>query len=107
MIGKPINGAVIFTAGDISKSVPIKLVPDTDQWPMTSLKTSFQMIRPVKVCCFMVGLNVDDQTVNPNEYNLQIIPRVIVVVLCVCVCVTTHICRLTHWNHKREIPTGS
>ena len=32
--------------------------------------------------------------------------RVTVVVLCVCmcVCVSTHTCRLTHWNHKREIP---
>ena len=34
-------------------------------------------------------------------------------VLCVCmyvcmyVCVSTHTCRLTHWNHKREIPTDS
>ena len=26
---------------------------------------------------------------------------------CVCVCVTTHNCRLTHWNHKTEIPTCS
>ena len=25
----------------------------------------------------------------------------------VCVCVTTHNCRLTHWNHKTEIPTCS
>ena len=35
--------------------------------------------------------------------------RVTVVVLCVCmcVCVSTHTCRLTHWNHKREIPTDS
>ena len=29
--------------------------------------------------------------------------RVTVVVLCVYVCVSTHTCRLTHWNHKREI----
>ena len=27
--------------------------------------------------------------------------------MCVCVCVTTHNCRLTHWNHKTEIPTCS
>ena len=39
--------------------------------------------------------------------------RVTVVVLCVCmyvcvyVCVTTHTCRVTHLNHKREIPTDS
>ena len=35
--------------------------------------------------------------------------RVIVVVVCVCmyVCVTTQYCRLTHWNHKTEIPTCS
>ena len=37
--------------------------------------------------------------------------RVTVVVLCVCMCmyvyVSTHTCRLTHWNHKREIPTDS
>ena len=35
--------------------------------------------------------------------------RVTVVVLCVCmcVCVSTHTCRFTHWNHKREIPTDS
>ena len=43
--------------------------------------------------------------------------RVIVVVVCVCmcvcmcvcvyVCVTIHNCRLTHWNHKTEIPTCS
>ena len=39
--------------------------------------------------------------------------RVTVVVLCVCmyvcvyVCVSTHTCHLTHWNHKREIPTDS
>ena len=26
---------------------------------------------------------------------------------CACVCVPTHNCRLTHWNHKTEIPTGS
>ena len=25
--------------------------------------------------------------------------------VCVYVCVSTHTCRLTHWNHKREIPT--
>ena len=31
--------------------------------------------------------------------------RVTVVVLCVCV--STHTCRLTHRNHKREIPTDS
>ena len=24
-----------------------------------------------------------------------------------CVCVSTHTYRLTHWNHKREIPTDS
>ena len=29
------------------------------------------------------------------------------VCVCVCVCVSTVICRLTHWNHKREIPTES
>ena len=35
--------------------------------------------------------------------------RVIVLGLCVCVCVCVSalICRLTHWNHKREIPTDS
>ena len=35
--------------------------------------------------------------------------RVTVVVLCVCmyVCVSTHTCRLTHWNRKREIRTDS
>ena len=27
--------------------------------------------------------------------------------VCVYVCVSTHTCRLTHWNHKREIPTDS
>ena len=29
------------------------------------------------------------------------------VYVCVYVCVSTHTCRLTHWNHKREIPTDS
>ena len=29
------------------------------------------------------------------------------VCVCVCVCVSALICRLTHWNHKREIPTDS
>ena len=29
------------------------------------------------------------------------------VYVCMCVCVTTHNCRLTHWNHKTEIPTCS
>ena len=29
------------------------------------------------------------------------------VYVCMCVCVPTHICRLTHWNQKREIPTDS
>ena len=31
------------------------------------------------------------------------------VCMCVCmyVCVTTHNCRLTHWNHTTEIPMGS
>ena len=24
-----------------------------------------------------------------------------------CVCASTHTCHLTHWNHKREIPTDS
>ena len=40
---------------------------------------------------------------------LLTLSRVIVVVVCVCVyvCVTTHNCRLTHWNHKTEIPTCS
>ena len=27
--------------------------------------------------------------------------------VCMCVCVSTYTCRLTHWNHKREIPTDS
>ena len=27
--------------------------------------------------------------------------------VCVCMCVSALICRLTHWNHKREIPTDS
>ena len=27
--------------------------------------------------------------------------------VCVYLCVSTHTCRLTHWNHKREIPTDS
>ena len=27
--------------------------------------------------------------------------------VCMYVCVSTHTCRLTHWNHKREIPTDS
>ena len=29
------------------------------------------------------------------------------VCVCMCVCVTTHNCRLTHWNHKTEIPMCS
>ena len=29
------------------------------------------------------------------------------VCVCMCVCVSTHICRLTHWNHKTEIPTNT
>ena len=29
------------------------------------------------------------------------------VYVCVYVCVTTHNCRLTHWNHTTEIPTCS
>ena len=37
--------------------------------------------------------------------------RITVVGLCVCmcvyVCVFALICCLTHWNHKREIPTDS
>ena len=37
--------------------------------------------------------------------------RVTLVVLCVsmyvCVCVSTHTCRLAHWNYKTEIPTDS
>ena len=33
--------------------------------------------------------------------------RVTVVVPCVYVCVSTLICCLTHWNHKREIPMDS
>ena len=73
MIGKPINGAVPFTAGAVSKSVPIKLVPDVDQWPIAGIKAGFQQVRPKKVTCFMVGLNCDDQTVNPNLYNIQVI----------------------------------
>ena len=27
--------------------------------------------------------------------------------VCVYVCVSTHNCRITHWNHTTEIPTGS
>ena len=27
--------------------------------------------------------------------------------VCICVCVFTLICRVTHWNHKREVPTDS
>ena len=27
--------------------------------------------------------------------------------VCMCVCVTTHNCRLAHWNHKTKIPTSS
>ena len=27
--------------------------------------------------------------------------------VCMCVCVSTHTCRLTHWNRKREIPMDS
>ena len=27
--------------------------------------------------------------------------------VCMCVCVSTHNCRLTHWNHKTGIPTNS
>ena len=27
--------------------------------------------------------------------------------VCMYVCVTTHNCRLTHWNHKTKIPTSS
>ena len=50
--------------------------------------------------------------INPRRACAE---RVTVVVLCVCmcmyvcmyVCVSTHTCRLTHWNHKREIPTDS
>ena len=43
---------------------------------------------------------------------MRITPRVCTSVLslsyvCVYVCVTTHNCRLTHWNHKTEIPTCS
>ena len=33
--------------------------------------------------------------------------KVIVVVVCVCMCVTTHNCRLAHWNNKTKIPTSS
>ena len=44
--------------------------------------------------------------INPRR---ACVARVTVVVLCVCVCmcVHTYTCRLTHWNHKREIPTDS
>ena len=45
--------------------------------------------------------------INPRRACAAIVT---VVVLCVCmyVCMcATHTCRLTHWNHKREIPTDS
>ena len=52
-----------------------------------------------------------------HPYFLSVNPRracaaiITVVVLCVCmyvhVCVSTQTCHLTHWNHKREIPTDS
>ena len=49
---------------------------------------------------------------SPYIYNIIINPRaarVTVVGLCACVyvCVFTLICHLTHWNHKRELPTDS
>ena len=47
---------------------------------------------------------VRDHVINPRRACTA---RVTVVVLCVYVCVSTHTCRLTHWNHKREIPTDS
>ena len=35
-------------------------------------------------------------------------PVCMYVCMYVCMCVvSTHTCRLTHWNHKREIPTDS
>ena len=48
------------------------------------------------------GSNIMAAIINPR---CACAARVIVVV--VCVCVTTHNCRLTHWNHKTKIPTSS
>ena len=54
--------------------------------------------------------DIDVAVINPQRACAA---RVTVVVLCVCmyvcmyVCVSTHTCRLTHWNHKREMPTDS
>ena len=44
--------------------------------------------------------------INPRHTRAA---RVTVVVPCVCmyVCVFVLICHLTHWNHKRVIPTDS
>ena len=35
------------------------------------------------------------------------VQRVLQYLVCMYVCVFALICRLTHWNHKREIPTDS
>ena len=65
-----------------------------------------RIINPRRACARVTVL------VNPRRACAA---RVTVGVLCVCmcvyvcvyVCVSTHTCRLTHWYHKREIPTDS
>ena len=43
--------------------------------------------------------------VHPSAKVTVVVPCVYVC-MSMCVCVSTHICRLTHWNHKTEITTN-
>ena len=65
------------------------------QWkPRSSLFIVYRLYNTLRVCTSVLLL-----TLGAHAHS--------VVVVCMCVCVTTYNCRLTHWNHKTEMPTCS
>ena len=72
MISKPLTGTMTFGTNSQS-SIALKLVPDSDTWPLQGLKDAFQMIRPKKVTMILTGMSMYDGTTHANQYNLQII----------------------------------
>ena len=104
------NKALTFGVGSIQLS--FRTIVFTQYMQMFSIQMLLHFSQIVQRVCTLVLF------INPRRACAA---RVTVVVLCVCmcvcvyvcmyicvyVCVSTHTCRLTHWNHKREIPTDS
>ena len=72
--------------------------------PVAAMDLEYRLLKRFRIA--------PDCTTLPQSYRITLgahaqLGLQYLVCVCVCVCVSALICRLTHWIHKREIPTDS